>query len=212
MGYSLTHMTDRTPTASLKPRKLPGQTRSAATVTAIVEASARILETEGFGGYTTNAVAVRAGVSIGSLYQYFPNRDAITRALIEREGEALLADVIAIGSEAQGREALHRLLAVAVRHQLRRPALARLLDLEENRLPVGEDLRRIGERAAAMLRQSLLEAELGGHPGDPAVGDVMAIIRGIVDAAGQRGETDEEALLARVACAVFGYLEQRRSS
>lgn len=202
-------MIDRTTTAALKPRKLPGQKRSAATVAAIVEAAARILETEGFDGYTTNAVAARAGVSIGSLYQYFPNRDAITRALIARESEALLAAMIAIGDEARGLPALDRLLATAVRHQLRRPALARLLDLEENRLPVAEELRRIGDRAADVLRQCLIDAKLGGEPGDPAIGDIMAIVRGMVDGAGQRGETDEAALLARVNWAVFGYLKQR---
>ena len=204
-------MTDRSPTTALKARKLPGQSRSAATVAAIVEAAARILETEGFEGYTTNAIAARAGVSIGSLYQYFPNRDAITRALIERQGEALLADALAIGNEVHGRAAMERLLAVAVTHQLCRPVLARLLDLEENRLPVGEDLRGIGDRAAVILRQCLVDAELGGAPNDPAIGDIMAIVRGMVDAAGQRGETDETLLLARVKCAVFGYLEQRRN-
>ena len=50
-----------------------------------MEAAARILEERGLEGYTTNAVAERAGFSIGSLYQYFPNKDAITIALIQRE-------------------------------------------------------------------------------------------------------------------------------
>ncbi|WP_454277896.1 TetR/AcrR family transcriptional regulator [Sphingomonas sanguinis] len=66
----------------MNPRKTARQGRSAATVDAIVEAAARILEAAGPSGYTTNAIAQRAGVSVGSLYQYFPNKDAITRALI----------------------------------------------------------------------------------------------------------------------------------
>src|ERR1700678_736820 len=106
-------MPPRRPRASLKPRKTPGQSRSAVTVAAIIEAAARILETKGFEGYNTNAVAERAGVSIGSLYQYFPNRDAITRALIERETAALLADIIAVESETNGHAALRQLLAAA---------------------------------------------------------------------------------------------------
>jgi AcrR family transcriptional regulator len=66
-------------------RKRPRQTRSQATFDAIVEAAARILVESGAGRLTTNRVAARAGVSVGSLYQYFPNRQAILRALVERE-------------------------------------------------------------------------------------------------------------------------------
>ena len=72
------------------PRKRPLQQRAIATVEAIVEASAHILEKDGFEHYSTNAIAERAGVSIGSLYQYFPSKDAITRALIAREMRSLI--------------------------------------------------------------------------------------------------------------------------
>ena len=61
---------------------MPGQARSQETVNIILEASARILESDGFRGFNTNAIATKAGVSIGSLYQYFPNKDAIILALI----------------------------------------------------------------------------------------------------------------------------------
>ncbi|MDI7566027.1 helix-turn-helix domain-containing protein, partial [Cronobacter sakazakii] len=64
----------------LTPRKAPRQARSRALVEAIIEATARIFEREGAVACTTNAVAETAGVSIGSLYQYFPNRHALTAA------------------------------------------------------------------------------------------------------------------------------------
>jgi hypothetical protein len=64
----------------LKPRKMPGQARSQETVSIILEASARILESGGLRGFNTNAIAAKAGVSIGSLYQYFPNKDSIVLA------------------------------------------------------------------------------------------------------------------------------------
>jgi len=66
-------------------RKLPGQRRSSATFDAIVEAAAHILRDGGPRALTTNKVAARAGVSIGSLYQYFPNKQAVVRALLERQ-------------------------------------------------------------------------------------------------------------------------------
>ncbi len=119
----------RTP---LAPRKTPTQRRSADTVDAIIEAAARILEEQGFKGYSTNAVALRAGVSIGSLYQYFPGKDALTSALIERETAVLLAHIGTATHASDWATGLRAMISAAVAHQLQRPRLARLLDIEEN--------------------------------------------------------------------------------
>lgn len=200
-------MSKRTKQEATTPRKQPRQRRSAVTVAAILEAAARILEATGYDGYTTNAVAARAGVSVGSLYQYFPNRDAITRALIEQESGALLADILAIELKSDGLENIEKLLAIAVHHQLRRPRLARFLDSEETRLPASAELQQHGNRAAAVLRGCLEKIGLQEEAlASTAVRDVMAITRGMVDSAGSHGETDEPALLLRVRAAVEGYL------
>jgi AcrR family transcriptional regulator len=74
------------------PRKTPQQERSRETFEAIVEAAAHIFERHGYEAGTTNRIAERAGVAIGSLYQYFPNKDAIVLELAMRhiaEAEAL---------------------------------------------------------------------------------------------------------------------------
>jgi AcrR family transcriptional regulator len=71
----------------LTPRKQPSQGRSRFTVQQIVEAAARVFEERGYTGATTNHIAERAGVSIGSLYQYFPNKEAILAVLLERHFE-----------------------------------------------------------------------------------------------------------------------------
>lgn len=171
-----------------------------------MEAAARIQENKGLEGYTTNAVAERAGASIGTLYQYFPNKDAITLALIEREMNALLADIAQVEAEAEGRAGIRRLIDAAVRHQLGRPELARLLDQEESRL-LGNEVQAIGRRILAVIEGCLAAADLADAAGPSTAADVMAIVKGMVDAAGQRGETDVEALRARVGRAVFGYLD-----
>src|SRR4029450_3770500 len=62
----------------------PRQSRARATVDAILFAAAHILKTAGFAHATTNTIAENAGVSIGSLSQYFPNKEAIVAALRER--------------------------------------------------------------------------------------------------------------------------------
>jgi AcrR family transcriptional regulator len=70
-------------------RRSPRQSRSRATWEAIVEAAAQILERRGPAALNTNAIAERAGVSVGSLYQYFPDKHAVLAAAARRELEAL---------------------------------------------------------------------------------------------------------------------------
>ena len=81
------------PQASFKPRKRPVQARSEATVSALFEASIQVLLGVGYRKFTTTRVAERAGVSVGSLYQYFPNRQALITAVIERYLEGLRATI-----------------------------------------------------------------------------------------------------------------------
>ena len=75
------------------PRKRPRQERSRDTVDTILAATARVLVKQGFDGLTTNAVAAAAGVSVGSVYQYFPNKEALVAALIERHIEEMTAAI-----------------------------------------------------------------------------------------------------------------------
>ena len=69
---------------SVNPRKKPTQERSKNTVAHILTASTQILQSLGLESLTTNKVAQKAGISIGSLYQYFPNKESIISALLER--------------------------------------------------------------------------------------------------------------------------------
>lgn len=66
-------------------RKTPVQDRSIRTVETLLDAAAQVLQDEGSAHFTTNRVAEAAGFSIGTLYQYFPNKDAIAEALVRRE-------------------------------------------------------------------------------------------------------------------------------
>ena len=77
----------------LKPRKRPVQARSEATVEALFEASIQVLLSTGYRKLTTTRVAERAGVSVGTLYQYFPNREALILSLIERYLEDLVGSI-----------------------------------------------------------------------------------------------------------------------
>ncbi len=74
-------------------RRIPRQARASETVALILEAAAQILEAGGLEAFTTNAVAERAGVSIGTLYQYFADKNAILLALAQQEVQSTLAEL-----------------------------------------------------------------------------------------------------------------------
>ncbi len=74
-------------------RRIPRQARAAETAETILEGAAQILEANGLAGFTTNAVAERAGVSIGTLYQYFADKNAILLALAKQQVGLGLADI-----------------------------------------------------------------------------------------------------------------------
>lgn len=84
-------MTPSNPLESM--RKSPAQTRSQATVDTILEATAQVLQAEGERAATTNRIAERAGFSIGTLYQYFRNRESILAALATREYQRVLTQI-----------------------------------------------------------------------------------------------------------------------
>lgn len=189
------------------PRKSPKQARSADTVNIIIEAAARILEMEAIGGFSTNAVALKAGVSIGSLYQYFPNKEAILAALLARETALLLTRAKAALEQPIPEEALSILISAAIEHQFKRPRLARILDFEEAHLPFDVATRDVNDGISAVALHVIRRLDLRCGDDELALArDVIAIMKGIVDAAGFAGEVNSVEVEKRVRRAVFGYL------
>lgn len=188
-------------------RKRPAQVRSSAMVEAILQAAAELLDQDVPEGYTTNQIAARAGASIGSLYQYFPSKDAITAALIAKASARLVAELAHAADLPDWRAALRAMIGSAVRHQLERPALARRLDADEARLATAVAQRDDQQRIRALL--TVVLARIPDLEDTPMVcDDLIAITRALCDAAGARHEVAPEALAARVERALFGYLTQ----
>jgi len=155
---------------AIKPRKDASQERSRATVDALVEATARILVREGFDKASTNRIADVAGVSIGSLYQYFPSKEALVAAVIERHQREImqtvrkeLAEVIAQPIE----HAVRKLVAVAIEAHRVDPRLHRVL---------AEQIPRVGklERQEAFSRENyaLFKTYLERHRDEVRVADL----------------------------------------
>ena len=194
----------------IKARKQPLQQRSRETVAVILEAAARVLEARGLEGYTTNAVAERGGISVGSVYQYFPNKDALTLALIARFEESLLEKVRNAVAASDGKS-LTASLSLGVRAQLEvhaeRAGLNRILETEEDRLRPAS-----AEPAAASELKQLVAVLLARHRrkigrpvDDDAIEDLIVISRAMVDHALQK-DLSRPAAGRRVLRAIEGYL------
>ena len=96
--------------AVLEPRKSPVQARSAASVHAILEATIQVLLQVGKERLTTTKVALRAGVSVGTLYQYFPNKSALLKAALKRHLDEV-ADAIELVCDQQKGHSLEQMAA-----------------------------------------------------------------------------------------------------
>ena len=140
------------------PRKEASQQRSRATVDALVAATARILVREGFDKASTNRIAEVAGVSVGSLYQYFPGKEALVAAVIERHNQEIMQTVrgeltgIATQPLAQG---VRRLVAVAVKAHRLDPRLHRVLAEQIPRVGKLEKVETFNRRNFALFREYL---------------------------------------------------------
>ena len=113
-----------------RPRRKAKQERSRNTVQALLEAAARVLKQHGYAAATTNRIAETAGASVGTLYEYFPNKEAIYEALIQQEIEAIGAAVqsVDIDVDAPLRDTLARVLGLGMTAMRHGPDFLRSLD------------------------------------------------------------------------------------
>ncbi|MCJ0763928.1 TetR/AcrR family transcriptional regulator [Variovorax terrae] len=143
-------------------RKLPTQERAQRTIEALFQATAQIVEDEGEAALTTNKVARKAGFSIGTLYQYFPSKEAILLAMIGRERrrvmerlQALLSQAVQQRRDPQAvvRELVHQLVESFGSGPKHRRAMIRLAWRMDHHDNVTQALREAGERNAFALGQ-----------------------------------------------------------
>jgi AcrR family transcriptional regulator len=140
------------------PRKNASQERSRATVDALVQATARILVREGFDKTSTNRIAEVAGVSVGSLYQYFPSKEALVAAVIDRHNQEIMQTVRSELAEAMSlpvEKAVRKLVAVAVEAHRVDPRLHRVLAEQIPRVGKLENVETFNRENFALFRNYL---------------------------------------------------------
>jgi AcrR family transcriptional regulator len=170
----------------LRPRKEPRQVRSYETRARILDAARRVFATHGYSAGTTNRIAAEASLSVGSLYQYFPNKDAILVELVEAhldEGAERVTQAVdgCLSAHAPGWPPLDVLVGTVVGalvelHATERP-LHRVLFEQAPRPP--ELIARFRATEAAVVDRAA--ALLAGHP-EVAVDDTRIAARMAVDA------------------------------
>ena len=165
---------------TLSPRKRPIQARSRQTFDAVLEAAAQVFEAEGYARGTTNRIAERAGVSIGSLYQYFPNKDAILVALLEQHVEEAVAFLSSKLAEAIQdppplKQLLTRIVAATVQLHTRRPALHRVLFEEAPKPPAVLEHWQAVEQQLIDLVAPLLQRASEVHVTDPQLAAYLVV-------------------------------------
>jgi AcrR family transcriptional regulator len=199
-------MSTRISAARAAMRKAPRQARSHATVAAIVEAGARILGLRGWAGFTTNEVAEVAGVSIGSLYQYFPNKLALADAILRRH----LDDVLAVLRRAgEGRDQPAQLIEDLVGGMIAihciNPALHRVLV----DLPAPAEARLVHEafQAEYQRRYADVITVCRGGEAEPIVAQVLSsAVEGVIHNSARRGLLETVELRRELVRLVEGYL------
>jgi AcrR family transcriptional regulator len=200
---------------SLEPRKKPLQQRARATYDAILEAAAHIIGRHGLAGYNTNAVALRAGVSIGSLYQYFPNKDAMMVALIERQQESQLVALHNAATSIDPTTSLEvivrSMVRAAMQHHRDDDLFASALDHEEARLPLDQVLDGYLSKGGAIVQMLLEQRRDMAGAIDPLVAarTIPALVRAVTDAWANLSPPQLDVAEGEAVRAVFGYLSQQ---
>lgn len=137
------------------PRKPASQERSRATVDALVEATARILVKDGYDRASTNRIALAAGVSIGSLYQYFPSKEALVAAVIDRhtaEMMQLFREALARAAQRPLGQAARELVKVMVEVHRVNPRLHRVLVEQVPRVGRLDNMQALDREAMSLVR------------------------------------------------------------
>lgn len=178
----------RTAKAATTPRKQPHQARAIATRAAVLEAAAQVLETVGYEKMTTTRIAERAGTSVGTLYQYYPSKEAILVALLEAKTarvDGALGAAFALPADVPLAERIHVIVAGLFREKGRRPRLAAELARQAPRIEKAKLMEATLDRSHGMVR-ALLEAhrdEIDVDDIDLAAWLLVHAVTGIIDGA-----------------------------
>ena len=199
--------------ASLSPRKSPVQRRSAATVAALHTATIQVLTHDGLNRCTTTRVAARAGMSVGSLYQYYPNRDALLAAVLELHLDGVATAVEQAALEARGKttaDMAQGLVGAFVGAKLRDPQASKALYSVASALGGAQIAVRMHKRMEVAVSQMLRSAADARFVAPQitaaiALGALSGPVRAQLE--GQTSAEIDQALMAHLSLLLQGYFQ-----
>lgn len=166
-----------------------------------------LLERRQFEDFNTNVIAALAGVSTGSLYQYYPDKEAVLRALVVREVQGRAARAVDAIMKHPGPGAVAAAVGAALAHAQERPALTTQLAFAEPLVLVAaRDSSLVGELIPAMERA--IQKDYGVSAGDASslAHDLLGICKGMLLSAAARNAVGATDLSRKITLAVDSYL------
>ena len=210
LAYIVQHDMSMESKTELAPRRIPIQERGEKRVAGLLQAAAAIFAEVGFEAATMCDIAERAGASIGSLYQFFPNKDVVARAVKTQYCQELKeswSSLVAVSAKTTTSRLVDQFLKVTIRAIEEHPAIIRLMDAPRSTNPAAD--------IKESLRQQLVELFLTRKPrmspikahryAEITVQMVRALLWLYVDTE----PAEREALVAEIKSALVNYLSPR---
>ena len=176
-------------------RRKPVQDRASATVDALLEATAQVLLSHGYDRASTNEIARRAGVSIGSLYQYFDNKEALVAELARRHFgriEAVVVQHLVSGATPDLRAMITRVLRALVAVHRLNPRLSQVLEAEVPRVGELRIIEALDQRSELLVAEQLVAAQATLRPANLVLAAqiVVRAVSGIIQSTLRRNAGD----------------------
>jgi AcrR family transcriptional regulator len=199
----------------LKPRRKPRQARSAVTVDAMLVASRKVLVEHGYAGFTTERVAAVAGVSIGSLYEYFSSKDALLSELVEDFFRRMMAAALAAVDPALAFEpGIRRVIAALLAAKAGELELNAVLAEEMPRVDGAKRLEVLHHQLQSMVAAYLarFSAEIPALDVDLAAFVLVHAIMGVLSETVRTRRSHDERLVDELTALCVGYVRAPRSA
>jgi len=194
----------------LAPRRIPIQERGEQRVAGLLEAAAAIFSEVGYEAATMRDIAERAGASIGSLYQFFPNKEVVAQAIKTRycqELKEVWANLVAVSAKTPTIRLIDQFLNVTIKLSEQHPAIIRLIDAPSSANPATD--------IKESLREQLVELFLTRKPrmspnkAHRYAEATLQMIRGLLWLYSENERSEREALVAEMRSALVNYLLPR---
>ena len=195
----------------LAPRRIPIQERGEKRVAGLLEAAAAIFAEVGFEAATMRDIAERAGASIGSLYQFFPNKEVVARAIKTRycqELKEVWAKLVAVSAKTPTMRLVEQFLNVTIKAIEQHPAIIRLMDAPSSATSPAADIKE-------SVREQLVELFLARKPrlspnkAHRYAEITVQMIRALLWLYSENEGSEREALVAEMKSALVDYLAPR---